>query len=186
MALNARETRVLATLGVILVAGGIVRFVSHHRPEWTPGVTRSREPDPAARDSAGPNRGLDGATRDSAATPAAPNRPLADRASDPAPGRPAGRGRGPAAPPRPVRPGPARYGTAADLDSLFVDGRLDLNAAGEAHLVLLPRVGPALAARVVEYRRSHGPFRRVEDLMEVRGIGPKTLEMLRAHVCVRP
>ncbi len=80
----------------------------------------------------------------------------------------------------------ARFGTAADLDSLFLDGRMDINAAGEAHLRLLPGIGPALAKRVVETRRTRGPFRSVDELIEVKGIGPKTLERLRPLVVVRP
>ncbi len=46
----------------------------------------------------------------------------------------------------------------------------------------LPRIGPAMAARIVEYRRQHGSFRSVEQLVEIRGIGEKTLENLRPWV----
>ena len=46
----------------------------------------------------------------------------------------------------------------------------------------LPRIGPALAGRIVEYRRQFGPFRSAEQLVEVRGIGEKTLEGLRPWV----
>lgn len=46
----------------------------------------------------------------------------------------------------------------------------------------LPRIGPALAGRIAEYRRQHGRFGTVEQLIEVRGIGEKTLEGLRPWV----
>ena len=46
----------------------------------------------------------------------------------------------------------------------------------------LPRIGPALAGRIAEYRRQHGRFATVEQLVEVRGIGEKTLENLRPWV----
>ena len=46
----------------------------------------------------------------------------------------------------------------------------------------LPRVGPAMSARIVEYRRQVGSFRSVEQLTEIRGIGEKTLEKLRPWV----
>lgn len=63
------------------------------------------------------------------------------------------------------------------------DGRgLDLNRATAEDLRLLPRIGPALAARIVEGR----PYRSVEDLVRVRGIGPRTLERLRPLVRVEP
>jgi competence protein ComEA len=80
---------------------------------------------------------------------------------------------------------PEPFGDARDLDSLFVDGRLDINAAGTDHLQLLPRVGPALAARMVDTRRRRGRFDSVDDLLEVKGIGPKTLERLRPLITVR-
>ncbi len=52
---------------------------------------------------------------------------------------------------------------------------LDLNAAGAEDLEELPRIGPALAARIVAHRRANGPFRSVRDLLDVKGIGEKTL-----------
>jgi competence ComEA-like helix-hairpin-helix protein len=61
--------------------------------------------------------------------------------------------------------------------------RIDLNSADATALDRLPGVGPVLAARIVEHRRAHGPFERVEDLRAVRGIGPRLLERLRP--CVR-
>jgi competence ComEA-like helix-hairpin-helix protein len=60
---------------------------------------------------------------------------------------------------------------------------IDLNAADATALDRLPGVGPVLAARIVEHRRAHGPFERVDDLRAVRGIGPRLLERLRP--CVR-
>jgi competence protein ComEA len=84
--------------------------------------------------------------------------------------------------PRAIRSEP---GDAAALDSLFADGRLDVNAAGEVHLRMLPGIGPALAGRMVELRRSRGPFAAPEELLMVKGIGPKTLERLRPHIVVR-
>ena len=61
------------------------------------------------------------------------------------------------------------------------DGRrIDLNGASAADLELLPRVGPAIAARIL----SEKPFGSVDELIRVRGIGAKTLERLRPWVCV--
>lgn len=57
--------------------------------------------------------------------------------------------------------------------------RIDLNSATPAELELLPRIGPALAARIVEDRQTRGPYRSLEDLDRVRGIGPMTVEKLR-------
>lgn len=58
--------------------------------------------------------------------------------------------------------------------------RIDVNTAPPAELELLPGIGPALAARIVEHRESQGRFGSVDDLQRVKGIGPKTVEKLRA------
>lgn len=55
---------------------------------------------------------------------------------------------------------------------------VDVNAASAAELERLPRVGPALAARIVAWRERHGPFGGPEDLRHVRGIGPSTVRLL--------
>ena len=62
--------------------------------------------------------------------------------------------------------------------------RLDLNRARAAELNQLPGIGPHLAERIAGYRKTHGPFQRIEDLRKVSGIGPKTLERIKAWVCV--
>ncbi len=63
--------------------------------------------------------------------------------------------------------------------------RVDVNRAGVAELDTLPGIGPSLERRIVDYRQAHGPFRRVEDLLRVPGIGPSKLEQLRPHVTLR-
>lgn len=61
---------------------------------------------------------------------------------------------------------------------------LDLNAASETELQALPGIGPKLASQIAQYRAS-APFTRVEDLLNVSGIGPKRLESIRPFVSVR-
>lgn len=62
---------------------------------------------------------------------------------------------------------------------------IDVNSAPAVELETLPRIGPKLAERVIEHRRRHGPFRSVDDLGRVPGIGPKTVEQLRPYVVVK-
>ena len=62
--------------------------------------------------------------------------------------------------------------------------RVNINTATEVELTKLPGVGSALAKRIVEFREKNGPFRRVEDLMKVRGIGEKTFQKMRPHLTV--
>ena len=60
--------------------------------------------------------------------------------------------------------------------------RTNINTASVEQLQRLPRIGPALAARIVEHRRVHGPFRHPDQIVEVKGIGDKTLEKLRPWI----
>ena len=63
-------------------------------------------------------------------------------------------------------------------------GPVDLNRATIDELDSLPGVGPATAAAIVSYREQHGPYGRVDDLAQVRGIGAAKLEALRGLVTV--
>lgn len=62
---------------------------------------------------------------------------------------------------------------------------VDINTADAALLQMLDGIGPALAQRIVDYRSEHGPFRTVEDLLAVKGIGEATLEGFRERVTVQ-
>ena len=64
-------------------------------------------------------------------------------------------------------------------DSQFLALQLDLNEADEMELTLLPRIGGVLARRIVDYRNENGSFNSVDELLNVNGIGPKTLARLR-------
>lgn len=64
------------------------------------------------------------------------------------------------------------------------DGLIDLNAADQDALETLPRIGPALAERIVLWREENGRFRSVDDLLAVPGIGEKLLEGIRQQVRV--
>jgi competence protein ComEA len=60
-----------------------------------------------------------------------------------------------------------------------VDGRVNINEATAAELETLPGIGPAKASAIVSYREANGPFRSVDDLAAVAGIGAKTVEGLK-------
>jgi competence protein ComEA len=74
-------------------------------------------------------------------------------------------------------PGPASSAESGD-------GRVNLNTADAAALDTLPRIGPAMAARIIEWRDANGRFTSVEDLLSVPGIGDKMLQTLRDLVTV--
>lgn len=61
---------------------------------------------------------------------------------------------------------------------------VNLNTASVAELQTLPGIGAKVAARIVEYRVKKGPFRKIEELMNVQGIGEKSFLKLRTQVTV--
>ena len=63
---------------------------------------------------------------------------------------------------------------------------VNINTAATAELEALPGVGPALAARIIDYRQKYGPFKKIEDLMSVRGIGEKSFLKLKPLVTIAP
>jgi len=78
----------------------------------------------------------------------------------------------------PAPAAPRRRAHADPCDSIALP--LDLNAATPAQLTCAPGIGPALAERIVTDRTAHGPFREVQDLERVRGIGPRLVQRLAA------
>ena len=73
-------------------------------------------------------------------------------------------------------------GGAAAPDEEIGDGLVDLNTADQAALETLPGVGPSIAAAILQHRQREGMFERVEDLLEVAGIGPSRLAQLESLV----
>lgn len=70
--------------------------------------------------------------------------------------------------------------------AILQDGRVVLNLAGEAELTKLPGIGPKRAQSILAVRQRLGRFRRVEDLLRVKGIGRKMLERIRPAVVLDP
>jgi competence protein ComEA len=59
---------------------------------------------------------------------------------------------------------------------------VNINTASAAELEGLPGIGAAMAARIVEYRQKNGPFKKIEDLMNVRGLGEKNFLKLKPQL----
>jgi len=64
------------------------------------------------------------------------------------------------------------------------DGKININIATQSELTDLPGIGSVLASRIVDYRRQHGDFLRIEDLRNVSGIGEKRYEAIQDKITV--
>jgi competence protein ComEA len=63
-------------------------------------------------------------------------------------------------------------------------GKININTASVDELENLKQVGPNYAVRIIEYREKNGPFEKPEDIMNVKGIGPKTFELNKEKIVV--
>ena len=61
-------------------------------------------------------------------------------------------------------------------------GVVNINTASAEQLQLLPRVGPALASRIIEYRETNGPFASIEEIVAVKGIGESAFRRLEPYL----
>lgn len=158
---TATERKALLFLGAVACLGSGVRVVRAR--EIPPAPTAARRALDAQIQVVDSTRRLRGAPRQAA------------RDTDP----PAGRGRS-------GRPRGGRSGRGAAppvlLPPLGPNNRLDVDLAGVAELQRLPGIGPAMAARIVAYRDSNGPFRTMDGLRRVKGIGPATAARLDSLV----
>jgi competence protein ComEA len=68
---------------------------------------------------------------------------------------------------------------AAATPAVAAGGKVNINTATAQELEALPGIGPALAGRIVEYRTAHGPFRGIEEIKNVSGIGEKVFEEIK-------
>lgn len=68
--------------------------------------------------------------------------------------------------------------------SSSISGKINLNRAGASELTKLPRVGKATAQKIIDYRNEFGGFAKIEDIMHIRGIGPKTFEKMKDNLTV--
>jgi len=73
---------------------------------------------------------------------------------------------------------------SAYAQSAAPKGKVNINTATTAELETLPRVGPKVAQRIVDFRTKNGNFKRVEEIMKVQGIGEKVYEDIKDLITV--
>ena len=67
---------------------------------------------------------------------------------------------------------------------LMAAEKINLNTATLEELMTLDRIGPKYAQRIIDYRETHGAFEQIEDIMKVKGIGPKTFEANKDKITI--
>jgi comEA protein len=60
--------------------------------------------------------------------------------------------------------------------------KVNINTANLEELQTLPRIGEKVAQRIIDYRKEHGPFEKIEELMKVRGVGEKIFKQLKDKI----
>jgi|GEM_PF-5301836 len=61
---------------------------------------------------------------------------------------------------------------------------INLNLSTNSELMTLPEIGQTLAQRIIDYRNANGNFKNIEDILNVSGIGQKTLDKIKDLICV--
>ena len=88
---------------------------------------------------------------------------------------------------QPTAPAPATGATqppASNPSAPSSSNKVNINTATAEELEALPEIGPATAAKIVDYRTAHGPFKTIEEITAVKGIGPATFETIKDLITV--
>jgi competence protein ComEA len=87
--------------------------------------------------------------------------------------------------PEPATPIPTAASAPAAAAQPAAGNLININTAAQAELESLPRIGPAIAQRIIDYRTANGPFTTIEQIMNVKGIGPATFEQIKNFIAVK-
>lgn len=174
LGLTRKEGLAISFLVFVFVSGTGLRFFANRLPSYDPAYYRESDSLFAAL-----SEGAPGAGRVVSVTSSGSVRLIVDGDTF----EPDARGRWPveAGDTAAMYAGPNLYARLTDPDSL---PPMNLNRATARQLQQVRGIGPVLAARIVAHRSEHGPFGEVDVLIEVPGIGPRTLERVRPYFFV--
>jgi competence protein ComEA len=80
----------------------------------------------------------------------------------------------------PLAPGIAN--AAGSKQDVPAAGQIDINNANAEQLTVIPGIGKVMAERIVQFRDQNGSFKRIEDLLKIKGIGEKSFQKIRPYV----
>jgi len=78
-----------------------------------------------------------------------------------------------------------RYLFLLFFTAMLVFGSVNINKANTAQLQTINGIGPTKAAAIIKYRKSHGGFKNTNEIVNVKGIGPKTFMKIKSQISVR-
>lgn len=71
-----------------------------------------------------------------------------------------------------------------DTETAFSSGKLDINRATQEQLMALPGIGETIAKRIISYRKTNGPFTRIEQLQNIKGVTESRFKAVKEYVTV--
>lgn len=72
---------------------------------------------------------------------------------------------------------------SAETDPVFSHPMVNINSGSSEELQKIPGIGPAMSDRIIKFRKIHGVFNNIKDLIKVKGIGPKKLKKIEGFIC---
>jgi competence protein ComEA len=85
----------------------------------------------------------------------------------------------------PTQPGSSATAQVSKTTASFsLENPLNINTASQSELELLPGIGPTRASAIIAYREANGPFKQIQDIQNVPGIGPSTFQNLKAIITI--
>ncbi len=76
------------------------------------------------------------------------------------------------------------FNAVNSVSYMIDDSKVNINTATSVELESIPGIGPSIASRIIAFRDTNGPFQSINDIIDIRGIGEKTLDSIREYITI--